>query len=307
MTTTHQPPALLTIGQLAERSGLSLKALRLYDELGLLPPARVDPASGYRYYDAGQLDRARLIGLLRQVRMPLADIGALLADRDPERLRAWWRAEADDHQQREGVVRYLLTELDGAERPVVPVLTRHVPDEKVATTSAHVLQPDLPRYIPEAIGRLRAHLEACGATARDIDWTVYHSTSTTDSAGLVEVCVPFSGTVQPTTEVTVRVEPAHHEAYARITKGEVRAPHIMYAFDAVAAWVAEHGHTRTLDPREVYFADWVAVDESTPAVDIAFPFAPAGGDGGTAAADGAGAGAAGTGPSAALAGAEVAP
>lgn len=309
MTTTHQPPALLTIGQLADRSGLSLKALRLYDELGLLPPARVDPASGYRYYDAGQLDGARLIGLLRQVRMPLAEIGALLADRDPERLQAWWRGEADDHRQRDGVVRYLLAELDGAERPAIPVRTRHVPDEKVATTSAHVLQPDLPRYIPEAIGRLRAHLAACGATARDIDWTIYHSSSTTDSAGLVEVCVPFSGTVQPTTEVTVRVEPAHHEAYARITKGEVRAPHIMFAFDAVAAWVAEHGHTRTLDPREVYFADWVAVDESTPAVDIAYPFEPGPGAGAGPAAvdDGADASGAGAPAPGAEAAAEVAP
>lgn len=276
MTTTHPRPALLTIGQLGERSGLSLKALRLYDELGLLPPARVDPASGYRYYEDGQLERARLIGLLRQVRMPLAEIGDLLGDRDPERLRAWWRGEAEDHRQREGVVRYLLSELGGAERPAMTVLSRHVPEEKVATTSAHVLQPDLPRFIPEAIALLRRHLADGGAHAREIDWTVYHSSSTPDSAGLVEVCVPFTGAVQPTTEVTVRVEPAHHEAYTRLTKGEVRASHIMFAFDAVSAWVAEHGHTRTLDPREVYFADWVAVDDETPAVDIAYPYAPAG-------------------------------
>ena len=43
------------------------KALRLYDELGLLPPARVDPDSGYRWYAAGQLDNARLVASLRQV------------------------------------------------------------------------------------------------------------------------------------------------------------------------------------------------------------------------------------------------
>jgi hypothetical protein len=208
--------------------------------------------------------------------MPLAEIGAVLADRDPERLRAWWRGESEEHHQREGVVRYLLTDLGGSDRPVMPVLSRHVPEEKVATTSAHVLQPDLPRFIPEAIGLLRGHLADGGATAREVDWTIYHAQSTADSAGLVEVCVPFTGTVQPTTEVTVRVEPAHHEAYTRITKGQVRPPHVMFAFDAVAAWLREHGHTRTLDPREVYFADWVAVGDETPAVDIAFPYAPAG-------------------------------
>jgi len=37
---------------------LSVKALRLYDENGLLPPAHVDPSSGYRYYDFGQANRA---------------------------------------------------------------------------------------------------------------------------------------------------------------------------------------------------------------------------------------------------------
>lgn len=280
MTTTHERDGLLTIGRLAERSGLSLKALRLYDAMGLLPPTRVDAATGYRYYDAGQLERARLIGLLRQVDMPLATIDALLADRDPERLRAWWHDVAAEHRDREGVVRYLLAQLDGGPRPAFEVRTRHVPDEKVATTSAHVLQPDLPRYIPEAIALLRDHVTACGATPRNIDWTVYHGVSTADSAGLVEVCVPFEGSVQPTTQVTVRVEAAHHEAYARVTKGQVGPPDIMFAFDAVAAWVGERGLTRTLAPREIYFADFVAVADDELAVDVAFPYEPADAHGG---------------------------
>lgn len=54
------PTHLLPIGAFARRSRLSLKALRLYDELGLLPPARVDPETGYRSYVADQVDRARL-------------------------------------------------------------------------------------------------------------------------------------------------------------------------------------------------------------------------------------------------------
>lgn len=52
---------LLTIGAFARGSRLSAKALRLYDELGLLTPARVDPVSGYRFYDPAQLERARLV------------------------------------------------------------------------------------------------------------------------------------------------------------------------------------------------------------------------------------------------------
>lgn len=68
---------LLKIGELAKRTGLSVRALRHYDEIGLLlPSARTD--AGYRLYN--QQDVARLYRLLalRQIGLPLADIGPLL-------------------------------------------------------------------------------------------------------------------------------------------------------------------------------------------------------------------------------------
>ncbi|MCD2465883.1 MerR family transcriptional regulator [Streptomyces sp. MBT42] len=70
---------MLTIGDFARASRLSAKALRRYDELGLLPPARVDPFTGYRYYAAEQLERARLIAWLRGIGMPLAEVGRVCA------------------------------------------------------------------------------------------------------------------------------------------------------------------------------------------------------------------------------------
>jgi serine/threonine protein phosphatase PrpC/DNA-binding transcriptional MerR regulator len=65
---------LLTIGEFARASRLSPKALRLYDSLGLLRPARVDEWTGYRYYSPDQLDQARLVAWLRRLDMPLAKI-----------------------------------------------------------------------------------------------------------------------------------------------------------------------------------------------------------------------------------------
>jgi DNA-binding transcriptional MerR regulator len=47
----------MSIGEFARRSRLSPKALRLYERLGLLSPARVDELSGYRYYEDAQLER----------------------------------------------------------------------------------------------------------------------------------------------------------------------------------------------------------------------------------------------------------
>ena len=55
---------LIPIGEFASASLLSQKALRMYGENGLLPPAWVDPDSGYRYYRLEQLHTAALIGML---------------------------------------------------------------------------------------------------------------------------------------------------------------------------------------------------------------------------------------------------
>src|ERR1700685_1318229 len=68
---------LLTIGEFARAARLSPKALRLYDELGLLRPFRVDEWSGYRYYAPSQLERARLVAWLRRLGMPLPQIAAV--------------------------------------------------------------------------------------------------------------------------------------------------------------------------------------------------------------------------------------
>ncbi|KUN39598.1 hypothetical protein AQJ30_09280 [Streptomyces longwoodensis] len=96
---------LLTIGAFAKATRLSPKALRLYDELDLLRPARVDPDTGYRYYAADQLDRARLVAWLRRLGMPLARIRgvcALDAASAAREVRAYWaRVEAETAVRRD--------------------------------------------------------------------------------------------------------------------------------------------------------------------------------------------------------------
>jgi MerR family regulatory protein len=58
---TEQECQLLATGEFSRRTGLSLKALRIYDENGLLKPATVDPDSGRRGYAPGQIRAARLM------------------------------------------------------------------------------------------------------------------------------------------------------------------------------------------------------------------------------------------------------
>jgi protein phosphatase len=64
--------SLMTIGEFAHETHLSPKALRRYDQLGLVQPARVDVNSGYRFYAREQIEAARLVGLRRRLEMPLA-------------------------------------------------------------------------------------------------------------------------------------------------------------------------------------------------------------------------------------------
>ncbi|MFU8872402.1 MerR family transcriptional regulator [Micromonospora sp. SL4-19] len=105
---------LLTIGAFARAARLTPKALRLYADLGLLPPAAVDAHSGYRYYQPAQLDRARLIAALRRAGMPLAEIQAvcrLAPGAAAEAVNAWWRQVSADTAARGRVVALLVDQL----------------------------------------------------------------------------------------------------------------------------------------------------------------------------------------------------
>jgi serine/threonine protein phosphatase PrpC len=116
---------LLTIGAFARASRLSPKALRLYDELGLLPPARVDPHSGYRLYDPAQLERARLVAWLRRLGMPLARIRTV-CELDPgaaaREVRTYWAQVEADTAARRDLAAFLVGQLSGKD---------------IAMTSAH--------------------------------------------------------------------------------------------------------------------------------------------------------------------------
>src|SRR6185503_18252445 len=74
--------AMFTIGEFSRATHLSVKALRHYDEIGLLVPADVDPSTGYRYYQAAQVPSAHLIKRLRDLDMPLPRIRDVLVAPD---------------------------------------------------------------------------------------------------------------------------------------------------------------------------------------------------------------------------------
>ncbi|MFD3616808.1 MerR family transcriptional regulator [Streptomyces sp. NPDC058676] len=276
---------LLTIGAFAARARLSAKALRLYDRLGLLAPAHVDETSGYRYYRASQVERARLVAMLRQLDMPLARIAEVVEAAGAEsadRLAAYWAdVEARVAGQRT-LVEYLRGRLSGRSSEMYGkfvVETVEVPAQVVITETRHTLADELPAWIGGSLGRLAAAARECGGVTA-APFVVYHSEVSMESDGPAESCVPVADETAARAwvaeqgrgrEYRVRVEPTRRLAYTRISKAQVAHPQILAAFEAVEAWLRREGLEYDGPCREVYFADWDAAGAEDPVCDVAFP------------------------------------
>lgn len=277
---------LLTIGAFAARARLSAKALRLYDRLELLAPARVDEVSGYRYYRADQVERARLVALLRQLDMPLARIAEVVGAPDgitaAGRLDAYWVDVETRVAGQRTLAEYLRGRLSGRSSEMYGkfvVETVDVPAQVLITETRHVLAGELPAWIGASLGRLEEGSRECGGIT-GAPFVVYHSDVSMESDGPAEACVPVADEAaarawverQGRTRATkLRVEPAQRLAYTRITKAQVAHPQILAAFEAVEEWIPGQGLRMTGPCREVYFADWDAAGPEDPVCDVAFP------------------------------------
>src|ERR1700722_11969952 len=86
------------IGTVARLFQVSVRTLRHYDDLGLLKPAHVDPLTGYRHYSPGQILRLHRILVLRDLGVPLSEVGQLIVDdvtvKQLRGILRWRQAEA---------------------------------------------------------------------------------------------------------------------------------------------------------------------------------------------------------------------
>jgi DNA-binding transcriptional MerR regulator len=128
---------LMTIGRFSRLTGLTVKALRHYDELGLLRPAGVDRDTGYRSYSPAQVGRAEWIRTLRRLELPLDDISTLLATDDPATVKRL----LVEHQRRTAVRR---TELKWILQRLQPLIDGKEP---VMGTKAETLEPETHRQL----------------------------------------------------------------------------------------------------------------------------------------------------------------
>jgi DNA-binding transcriptional MerR regulator/effector-binding domain-containing protein len=226
---------LMSIGEFASASRLSQKALRLYGENGLLPPAWVDPDSGYRYYGVHQLREATMIALLRRTGMPLAEIRAFLRDPTVERLEDYERRVADEFAERRRVLRYVKRVLE--EEPMYDVLTRQVAEQPYLSRSRRVLVPELAPYIAATFAEL-------GDAEGGPPFVLYHGAVNNEEDGPVEVCVPKA---QGDKKL-----PAGEVAFVEISGSQCDFPEILGAYEAVYRWAKQNGREPDGPSREIY-------------------------------------------------------
>jgi DNA-binding transcriptional MerR regulator len=231
---------LISIGEFASYSRLSQKALRLYGENGLLPPAWVDPDSGYRYYRLGQLREATLIALLRRSGMALAEIRAFLRDPTVERVEEYERRTADEFAERRRVLRYVKRILK--EEPMYDVFTKRVPEQAYVSRSKRVYVRDLEPFITSTFSELGA---AWGN--EPAPFVLYHGPVNAEEDGPVEVCVPKADGDAHLPEGEV--------AFTRISGSQCNFPEILGAYESVYRWAKEHGREPDGPPREIYFCE----------------------------------------------------
>jgi DNA-binding transcriptional MerR regulator len=263
----------MTIGEFAARTRLSPKALRLYDRLDLLPPAHVDPANGYRLYSEDQIPAARLIGMLRRLDMPLATIREVVGaepDVAASLVAAFWADVTAKIAEGDELVGYLQARLKGAPPTMYDIDTRTIPSRDVVSITRHLHLAETDAYFDDAFGRLRAS-GAGLAGVEGAPYLVFYGEVSDDSDGPLELCRPVSEAPDASNDVQRRVEPAHEEAFIRLTMAEMGWPAMLPASDALEAWVAEHGRSPAGPLRQVLIADQRTADPNTPVCDLAIP------------------------------------
>jgi hypothetical protein len=213
--------------------------------------------------------------MLRRLDMPLALIAAIVAAPAPEGaelLAVYWdEVERRIAFQRE-IAAHIQSTLRGDERrfAMYEIHERDVPEQTVLTEQRHVSIEELPVWLGEAMPRLGQAALDRGIMVGPM-FVVYHGEVNEDSDGPVEVCVPIASREAAPAGAATRREPAHREAYARLTQAQVAFPQILSAYDAVSHWISANGRDAAGPPREVYFADWSAIGPADEACDVAFP------------------------------------
>lgn len=224
---------MLSIGEFAQATGLTVKALRHYDERGLLVPARVDPGTRHRAYGSGQLRDALLVRALRAAGVPVETVRGALGQGAVGTVLAGFRAEVAAARAAQDAALRVADRLAAALDDPAPVLERDAAEQHFAAVRMTVPMADELldeiRQVEEPLNRaataLRAELSGRGLAPDGPFWTGFGSADGDSRTALVELCwpVPVAVTGLPAelSGVPVRTDllPRRRELVARWDRG----------------------------------------------------------------------------------------
>lgn len=239
-------------------TGLSVKALRLYDERGLLVPARVDQATGYRRYADDQIVTAGRIALLRRAGIGLADIERFLAGPAAAVIDRWLADLAAETEVRRRALDALASALgfgiSPAQEPAMAVIIRPVESAAELATAFDVAGAQFDPVIDHTDQRRFAELEAAYPAQRELLLVAEESGSVVGAA---------MGFASPGREVTLRIlavaagrrRQGIGRALLRAFEASARrlgAARISLGADAEAGFYIRHGYQTMLLLQWVY-------------------------------------------------------
>lgn len=265
---------LLRIGDFSRLTELSLRVLRHYDQIGLLVPARVEQATGYRWYAASQLADAHRIVALKQLGLGLAQVATVLrADSAGDEVAGMLQLERlrsvqarDEADQRIRLLDRELEELRSHGRLAdLPVIVRCV--ERQAVLSHRRSFADL-ADLADAVDRVRQIRSGRGPVV-----VVGHDELVTDGPLDAELCLTEAGP-DPVIVDDIALRPGHLPAVPTmavvVATGDLRTEHGR-ALRSLGRWLGTTGHRLDGPGREVIHT---AGGPGEPVIEIQYPVTP---------------------------------
>jgi DNA-binding transcriptional MerR regulator len=184
---------LVSIGDFSRMTFLSVKALRHYHEVGLLPPAEIDPDSGYRRYRLEQVPTAQVIRRLRELGMSLDDVRVVIEASDVgarnAAIGAHLRRMEGELEQTRATVKSLRLLLDQA-APAPIAISYRIEEPSVALAiRAEIAHDDMFAGLDEAF----AELHAAVGQRSGVDGALFSGELMEDELGEIVALVPGAG------------------------------------------------------------------------------------------------------------------
>lgn len=261
------------IGQFSKIGKVTVKALRHYEDEGLLAPAWVDPASAYRYYESSQLPRLHQIIALRQCGVPIHEIRAITNGDDPagvlaERLVAM-RQEARQAAARLASLTAAMSTMDSdglGHQVVVKPLPGPLVFHSRFVAESYDSYFDL---VPALGAELAAANPGLHCPEDGYCFIEYHDGEYRDRDLDIEYCQEVSWRGVPTSRIDFKQLDAVAQAACVLHQGPYDGLRAAYA--AAFRWIDEHG-LRAGNPRESYIDGiWNTADQTEWLTEVQVP------------------------------------